>query len=55
MRGSTAHQAKHFEQYVVAQLQKQGKRVGDTKHDDTERAMVPDDLVAWITAAQPEK
>lgn len=55
MNGNTAHQEKHFEQYVVAQLKKQGWKVGDTKHYDTEAAMYPEDLVAWLTATQPEK
>lgn len=55
MQGDTAHQEQHFEAYIVQQLQKQGWQVGDTRHYDTERALYPDDLVAWLEATQPEK
>jgi type I restriction enzyme, R subunit len=55
MNGDTAHQEKHFEFYIVQQLQKQGWLVGDTKQYDTEHALYPDDLVAWLEATQPEK
>ena len=55
MQGDTAHQEKHFEAYIVQQLKKQGWQVGDTHHYDTERALYPDDLVAWLEATQPEK
>ena len=51
----TAHQEKYFEQYVVSKLQEQGWQVGDTLHYDTERAIYPDDLIAWLEATQPEK
>ena len=53
--GNKAHQERHFEEYVVAQLQMQGWRVGDTKRYDTERALYPDDLVAWLEATQADK
>ena len=55
MNGDTAHQEKHFEAYIVAQLQQQGWLVGDTRHYDTERALYPDDLVAWLEATQADK
>jgi type I restriction enzyme R subunit len=55
MSGDTAHQEKHFEAYIVARLQKQGWLVGDTKHYDTERALYPDDLVAWLEVTQADK
>ncbi len=55
MNGDTAHQEKHFEAYIVQQLQKLGWLVGDTKHYDTERALYPDDLVTWLEATQPDK
>ncbi len=55
MNGDTAHQEKHFEAYIVKQLQKQGWHVGDTSHYDTERALYPDDLVAWLDATQKDK
>ncbi len=55
MQGDTAHQEQHFEAYIVQQLQKQGWQVGDTRHYDTERALYPDDLVAWLEATQPKK
>lgn len=55
MNGDTAHQEKHFEAYIVQQLQKQGWLVGDTQHYDTERALYPDDLVSWLEATQADK
>lgn len=55
MNGNTAHQEKHFEMYIVTKLKALGWRVGDTKDYDTERALYPDDLVAWLEATQPEK
>ncbi|MDA8416562.1 MAG: DEAD/DEAH box helicase family protein [Betaproteobacteria bacterium] len=51
----TAHQEKHFEAYVVTKLKAQGWKVGDTLKYDTERALYPDDLIAWLEATQPEK
>lgn len=51
----TAHQEKHFEAYVVAKLKAQGWLVGDTRNYDTERALYPDDLLAWLEATQPEQ
>jgi len=51
----TAHQEKHFEAYVVSKLKAQGWQVGDTSNYDTERALYPDDLIAWLEATQPEK
>lgn len=51
----TAHQEKHFEAYVVSKLKAQGWQVGNTLHYDTERALYPDDLIAWLEATQPEK
>lgn len=55
MNGDTAHQEKHFEAYIVQQLQKQGWRVGDTQHYDIERALYADDLVAWLESTQQDK
>ena len=55
MNGDSAHREKHFEAYVVEQLQKRGWQVGDTRHYDTERALYPDDLVAWLEATQADK
>lgn len=51
----TAHHEKHFENYIVSQLERQGWQVGDTSRYDTERALYPDDLVAWLEATQPDK
>ena len=51
----TAHQEKHFENYVVTKLKAQGWVVGHTDYYDTERALYPDDLIAWLEATQPEK
>lgn len=56
--GSTsqsAHQEKHFESYVVSKLQSQGWKVGNTTHYDAERALYPDDLIAWLETTQPEQ
>lgn len=44
----TAHQEKHFENYIVSKLEAHGWKVGDTKHYDTERALYPDDLITWL-------
>ena len=51
----TAHQEKHFEDYVVARLAAQGWKVGDTTKYDTECALYTEDLVAWLEATQPDK
>jgi type I restriction enzyme R subunit len=51
----TAHQEKHFEAYVVSKLEAQGWQVGNTLQYDTERALYPNDLIAWLEATQPEK
>ena len=55
MNGNAAHQEKHFEAYVVTKLEAQGWHVGNTLQYDTERALYPDDLIAWLEATQPEK
>lgn len=53
---ASAHQEKHFEDYVVSRLKAQGWKVGDTKHYDTEHALYVDDLVAWLKdSGQGEK
>ena len=51
----TEHQEKHFESYVVSKLKAQGWKVGDTTKYDTEYALYPEDLIAWLEATQPEK
>lgn len=51
----TAHHEAHFERYIVGKLEAQGWLVGDTRHYDTEYALYPDDLIAWLEATQPEK
>ena len=50
----TAHQEKHFEDYVVSRLAAQGWKVGETAKYDTERALYPEDLVVWLEATQPD-
>ncbi|MCP5230815.1 MAG: type I restriction endonuclease subunit R [Zoogloeaceae bacterium] len=55
MNGDSAHQEKHFQNYIVAQLAKRGWQVGDTGHYDAGRALYPDDLVAWLEATQPDR
>ena len=51
----TGHQEKHFESYVVSKLAAQGWKVGETSHYDTERALYPEDVVAWLQATQKTK
>ena len=51
----TAHQEKHFEQYIISKLEEQGWLVGNTHGYDTERALYPDDLISWIETTQPDK
>jgi type I restriction enzyme, R subunit len=51
----TAHQEKHFEDYVAGRLVAQGWKLGDTAKYDTERAIYPEDLVAWLEATQADK
>ena len=53
--GDSAHQEKHFESYVITKLAEQGWKVGTTEHYDTERALYPDDLIAWLEATQADK
>lgn len=48
---ASAHQEKHFQRYIVERLVEQGWKLGDTKHYDTERALYPEDLEAWIKLA----
>ncbi|PKY09806.1 restriction endonuclease [Acidithiobacillus marinus] len=55
MNGNTAHQEKYFEAYVVSKLEAQGWQIGSTLQYDTERALYPGDLIAWLEATQPEK
>lgn len=45
---STAHQEKHFQHYIIERLVEQGWKLGDTQHYDTERAVYPKDVQAWI-------
>ena len=47
----TAHQEKHFEHYIVSRLVAQGWKLGETSQYDTERALYPEDLVAWLEAS----
>ncbi|PPQ39571.1 type I restriction enzyme, R subunit [Rhodoblastus acidophilus] len=52
---NTAHQEKHFEDYIVSKLKAQGWLVGTTSGYDTERALYADDLIGWLQDTQPEK
>lgn len=49
------HHEKHLEKYIVDKLEKNGWVVGQSNHYDTEYALYPEDLFAWIKASQPEK
>ena len=55
MNTETAHHEKHFEDYIVARLSEQGWLVGATAHYDAERALYPEDLIAWLEETQPEQ
>ena len=44
----SAHQEKHFQQYIIDRLVEQGWKLGESKHYDTERAVYPEDLESWI-------
>jgi len=48
---ASAHQEKHFQRYIIERLVEQGWKLGDTKKYDTERALYPEDLEAWIKAS----
>lgn len=52
----TAHQEKHFENYIVSKLEAQGWKIGETAQYDTERALYSEDLISWLEASgQGEK
>jgi type I restriction enzyme R subunit len=44
----SAHQEKHFENYIVSKLVEQGWKLGDTTKYDTESALYPEDLISWL-------
>lgn len=44
----SAHQEKHFQQYIIDRLIEQGWQLGDTKKYDTERALYVEDVEEWI-------
>lgn len=48
---STAHQEKHFQHYILERLVEQGWKLGESKRFDTERAVYPEDVEAWIKAS----
>ncbi len=50
----TAHQEKHFESYIVNKLKEQGWEVGHTDQYDTESALYPKDIEAWLKTSQPK-
>ena len=53
---ASAHQEKHFQQYIIDRLVEQGWKLGDTQHYDTEQAVYPEDLEGWIkSSGQQEK
>ena len=55
MNGEGEHREVNFENYVVSKLKAQGWEVGNTKGYDTERAIYPEDLEAWLSTTQPQK
>jgi type I restriction enzyme R subunit len=44
----SAHQEKHFENYIVSKLVEQGWKLGATTKYDTESALYPEDLISWL-------
>lgn len=44
----SAHQEKHFQNYIISKLVAQGWELGETKHYDTERALYPQDIAKWL-------
>ena len=52
---NTAHREIHFENYIIERLAASGWLVGNTLQYDTERALYPNDLIAWLEATQIEK
>ncbi|AZD54279.1 Type I restriction-modification system, restriction subunit R [Pseudomonas chlororaphis subsp. aurantiaca] len=51
----TAHQERHFEEYVIKQLASRGWLVGKSSDYDQNHALYPEDLVEWIKVTQPKK
>ena len=49
------HHEGQFESYIVDQLLKQGWLRGTSSDYDTERALYPEDVLAWVQTTQPEK
>ena len=45
---STAHKEMHFQHYIIERLVEQDWKLGETQHYDTERAVYPEDVQAWI-------
>lgn len=53
---TSAHQEKHFQQYIVDRLVGQGWKLGQSRFYDIERAVYPEDLASWIkNSGQQEK
>jgi type I restriction enzyme R subunit len=45
---SSEHQEKYFQNYIISELIAQGWKLGNTRDYDTERALYPEDIEAWI-------
>tara|TARA_R110000868_G_scaffold43803_8_gene146996 strand:- start:11503 stop:14736 length:3234 start_codon:yes stop_codon:yes gene_type:complete len=52
---SDLHHEKHLESHIVGKLAEAGWLVGTSGAYDTDRAMYPEDLEAWLRATQPQK
>lgn len=50
----TAHHEKHLESYLVQKLTGLGWLEGQSAHYDQQLALYPEDVAAWVQAAQPE-
>lgn len=49
-----SHHEIHLENYITEKLVTQGWFEGQTAHYDQQRALYPEDVVAWIQATQPD-
>ena len=45
---------KAFQDHIIGQLAAQGWLVGESAHYDKERALYPEDVIAYVQESQPE-
>ncbi|WP_425059177.1 hypothetical protein SCACP_38520 [Sporomusa carbonis] len=49
-----AHREKGFQEYIVKQLASRGWRVGKSSDYDTNKALLPLEVIAWLKESQPK-